>query len=336
MKIETDFLIIGAGQAGLAIAYFLQQKNKKFLLVDKNNRIGDSWRNRYDSLLLFTPRIDDCLPGLVMSGDPERCPTKDELSNYLEKYAAHYKFPVKINTNIEKLSKEDNLFIAEASSVIIKAKNVIVATGAFQKPFIPVSYNLPSTIFQVHSADYRNPHQIPQRSVLIVGGGHSGIQIAAELSSTHKVTMVTKRKMIFSNKYDIFYMLLSKIISTETIHRLVDFAGIRKIYTPEIVSLINEGKVHVKKKIDKVEGNNVYFSDGTNSNYDNVIWATGFIFDYNWIQIPQVFDKNGNINEKNGVANVKGLYFVYPKIDYGFIKDLVPKAEKLVNNMLES
>ena len=322
-------LIIGAGQSGLTIASYLKEAGIPFLLVDQSKRIGDSWRNRYDSLSLLTPLVEDSLPGMSLNGDPMSFPTKDEMADYLEQYARHFSFPINLNTRVIKLSKENDLFTIKTNKGQYMAKEVIVATGPFQRPFIPnIPDAVPRRIFQIHSQQYKNTRQIPKGRVLVVGAGNSGAQIAMELANTHDVTLSTKRKLIFSSKYDFLYRVIAKVFKVEAVRKIVDAFTVRKVFVADLEELIKSKKIVLKQELKKIEDGKFFFKDKSSAEFDVVVWATGFQFDYSWITLKNAFNKQGDVLHKNGASFIPGLYFVYPEEAYGFIRDL-PKLARL-------
>lgn len=325
-----DVLIIGGGQAGLLTGYYLKNKKLSFLIVDANKRIGDSWRKRYDSLRLLTLRANDSLPGMKLEGDPNDYPTKDEIADYLEKYANYFDLPVKLNTTIHKLIKQDDKFKAYSENRIFYSKVVIIATGAFQKHFLPFKSNFKIKTFQIHSANYKNPKQIPSGRVLIVGGGYSGSQITSELVLTHSVSFSTKGRLIRTSRYDLLYKIFLKILGLQILTKIVNIFSIKKIDEPNLDDLLKNKKITLKPELINTQGERFYFKDSTNDTFKAVVWATGFQLDYSWIKIPKAFDNKKRPIHINGVSNVEGLYFIYPEEDYGFIKDLPKKVEKII------
>nr|MDQ5810441.1 NAD(P)/FAD-dependent oxidoreductase [Actinomycetota bacterium] len=192
---DLDVLVIGGGQAGLALGYHLKQAGHRFQIVERNPRLGDSWRNRYDSLVLFTPRAYSALPGLPLQGDPEGYPGKDEIADYLERYAGYFDLPVLTDTGVRSLTRVSVGFRARTDAgEIIDTGAVVLATGAFQRPAIPaISRQLSPDVLQLTPESYKRPGQIPSGRVLVVGDGATGRQIAVELAATHEVLLATGR-----------------------------------------------------------------------------------------------------------------------------------------------
>src|SRR5947209_16383977 len=190
-----DILVIGAGQAGLALGYHLKTTPFAFQIVDCHTRIDDSWRKRYDSLVLFTPRAYSALPGLAVPGDPDGYPTKDEIADYLETYASHFELPVMGDTPIRWLERTNDGFRATSEAgETIDSRTVVLATGAYQQPAVPpIARQLSSDVLQLSPETYTSPAQIPPGEVLVVGDGATGRQIARELTATHHVLLSTGR-----------------------------------------------------------------------------------------------------------------------------------------------
>jgi putative flavoprotein involved in K+ transport len=193
LSLDLDILVIGAGQAGLALGFHLRKAPFRFQIVDRNVRVGDSWRKRFDSLVLFTPRAYSALPGLAVPGDPDGYPTKDELADYLEMYVNHFHLPVVLGLGIRRLERADGGFQAITDTgQPIDCRAVVLATGAFQRPAIPaISKQLSQEVLQLSPEDYKAPGQLPPGRVLVVGDGATGREIALELAATHQVLLAT-------------------------------------------------------------------------------------------------------------------------------------------------
>ncbi|MEO2077288.1 MAG: NAD(P)/FAD-dependent oxidoreductase [Bacillus sp. (in: firmicutes)] len=313
-----DVVVIGAGQAGLSMGYFLKQSSLSFIIVDSNNSAGDVWRNRYDSLVLFTPRSYSALPGLALKGDPSGFPTKDEIADYLERYAKTFDLPIKFSCVVQKVHKQNDTFIISTSDSNIKTKKVVIATGPFHTPRIPsFAEELPQQVVQLHSSEYKNPAQLNDGSVLVVGGGNSGTQIAVELSNHYETYLSIGQKIRFLplniagksifwwfDKLDILHANRDSFIGKK-VQRQPD-----PIFGFELKEKLREKKVTLKTRTKSIQQNEIQFEDLSTINVQNVIWATGFVADYSWIDIPNLLDHSGKPKHKRGVTEIEGLYFL--------------------------
>lgn len=319
MSKHYETIIIGAGQAGLAMGYHLKKMNHHFLIIDSTQSIGDSWKNRYDSLVLFTSRANSCLPGLKVPGIQSGYPTKDEIADYLIQYVNHYQLPVKLNTKVERLSKSEQQFIISTNTgESFTANHVIIATGPFQQPIVPsFSNNLSGDITQIHSAYYRNPDQLADGLTVIIGGGNSGMQIAAELSACRKeVYLSVGKRPIYIPKSllekDIFWWLKSigimKVSANSRLGKILkDKDPIIGLETKE---LIRSGKITLLPRATSANSNTLIFENGRDIKPANIIWATGFRSSYEWIDMPHIFDDKGLPKHTRGVTEESGLYFI--------------------------
>jgi putative flavoprotein involved in K+ transport len=194
-----DCIVIGAGQAGLAAGYHLQQEQLQFLILEATDKPAGSWPHYYDSLTLFSPARYSSLPGLPFPGDPRRYPARDEVIIYLTGYANHFRFPIRTNTFVTDIRKEKDLFlVTTASGELFQSKNVIAATGGFSRPFIPQIPGMEQ--FQgtaLHSNDYKNPSPFQKQRIIVVGAGNSAVQISVELATDADVTIATRSPILF-------------------------------------------------------------------------------------------------------------------------------------------
>jgi putative flavoprotein involved in K+ transport len=286
---EFEVVIIGAGQVGLSLGFYLQQTNIDFILLESHHRVGESWRNRYDSLVLFTPSRYSNLPGLVFPGDPDTFPTKDETADYLQTYASHFDLPIHYNTTVEVLEKQKDRFMLTTNHEVYIAKKVVIATGPFQKPFIPhLSEKLTSSIYQVNSAAYRNPAQLKDGNVLVVGGGNSGAQIAVELGNQTQTYISASGPIqfmplqLFGLSIFWYFDKLGFLQSELTTRKGAWLKKQReKVYGMELKTLLRQGKVILKPKaISTRTGNEICFQDDTCLEVQNIVWATGFSPDF--------------------------------------------------------
>lgn len=311
-------IVIGAGQAGLAMGYYLTQSNNNFLILDKGNNIGQVWRSRYDSLTLFTSRMYSSLPGLPLEGDAQGLPTKEEIALYLETYAAKFKLPIQLETEVLKVAHKNDVFSVETNKGILTARNIVIATGPFHHKYIPhFAEKLSCDVIQLHSSEYKNPSQLKPGNVIVVGGGNSGAQIAVELSGTKNTFLSVSQKLRFlplkMGGRSIFWWFdklgILKATNTSIIGKRVQQSG-DPIFGFELKKAIKEWEVTLKEKVINIEKNDVFFKDNTKVQVDNVIWATGFKQKYSWIDIDNIYNKKGLIKHQRGLTAIKGLYFL--------------------------
>jgi putative flavoprotein involved in K+ transport len=318
-KSPLDVLVIGAGQAGLALGYHLRQTGQTFLIVDRFHRTGESWRQRFDSLTLFTPRAYSALPGLPVPGDPDGFPTKDEIADYLETYAGQFSLPLALGTEIVWLDRADGLFKATTTTgETLTARSVVLATGAFQQPAIPpLAERLAPEVTQLTAEAYRNPRQVPAGTVLVVGDGATGRQIARELSATHRVLLATGRpRRVSSHRLlgkSIFWWmdklgLLRKSRESRIGRRLQQadpFPG-----KDLALDKLRKQGITVVGRLTGVNGRRVMFTGATLADVDAVIWATGYRDRTDWVAIPDAKDERGAFIEDRGISPVPGLAFI--------------------------
>jgi putative flavoprotein involved in K+ transport len=310
-----DVVVIGAGQAGLAIGHFLKREGRKFLIVDGADSIAAAWRSRWDSLVLFTPRRYDSLPGLAFPGNPDGYPTRDEVIAYLEQYAAAFKLPVELGSAVRSLDTDGRRFVVGLQDRHIGADQVVVASGPFQVARVPaLAGELAPDLFQTHSTGYGRPSDVPEGTVLVVGGGNTGFQIAKELAATHPVHLaVGSRQTPLPQTFlgrDLFWWLtktrlLEKTVESRLGRRMRD----RDTLIGSSPRQLKRQGVELKPRAVAGSGRTVSFADGSELKVDAVIWATGFRADHSWIQLP-VMDANGGVRHRRGVTDVPGLYFL--------------------------
>ena len=312
---RVDVVVIGAGQAGLAIGYFLARAGRRFLIVDGADSIAAAWRSRWDSLVLFTPRRYDSLPGLAFAGDPDGYPTRDEVIAYLEQYAAAFELPVELERAVRSLDADGGRFVVTLEDRQIEADQVVVATGPFQLPRVPaVGHELAPDLFQTHSTGYRHPSDVPEGTVLVVGGGNTGFQIARELAATHAVHLaVGSRQMPLPQRFlgrDLFWWLMKTRLLTKTIEsRLGRRLRDRDTLIGSSPRRLKRDGVELKPRAIAASGRTVSFADGSELEVDAVIWATGYRPNHSWINLP-IADPNGGVRHRRGVTDVPGLYFL--------------------------
>ena len=327
-----EVAVIGGGQAGLAMGYFLAQQGRDFVILERADDVAPAWRSRWDSLTLFTPRRYDSLPGLEFPGDADGYPGRDEVVAYLRAYAAHFDLPLRVGTAASGLSRVGERFVVETTTGRITADQVVLATGPFQEPRVPeFAAGLAGDVVQVHSTGYRTPDDLPAGRTLIVGGGNTGYQIAEELTATRETHLaVGTRQMPLPQRFlgrDLFWWL-SK---TGVIHKSVETRiGRRASQKDTLVgSKPRKAKrqgVTLHGRATSATGRSVSFEDGTSIEVECVVWATGFRSDYDWIQL-RLTDERGRVRHTRGVTEIPGLYTLGKQWQYtrgsallGFVK----------------
>jgi putative flavoprotein involved in K+ transport len=310
-----EVVVIGAGQAGLAMGHFLARQGRRFVLLEAGEGVGSAWRTRWDSLRLFTPRRYDALPGLAFPGDPDGHPTRDEVLSYLEQYAATFELPVEVNARVRSLRREDGRFAVELDDRTLEADHVVVATGPFQVANVPpVTGELGPEVTQLHSTGYRRPEDVPEGAVLVVGGGNTGYQIAEELSATRRVHLaVGARQTPLPQRFlgrDVFWWLTKTGVLAKTVEsRLGRRLRGRDTLIGSSPRALRRHGVTMRPRVVGAIGRTIRFADGTELDVDAVVWATGFRPDYSWLDLP-VVDSSGQIRHRRGVTDVPGLYFL--------------------------
>ena len=313
---DFDVVVVGAGQAGLAIGYFLARQGRRFVILDRAPSVGAAWRDRWDSLTLFTARRYDSLPGLEFPGDPDSYPGRDEVIEYLERYAERFELPLELSTEVRRLSNEEGAFVLELDGRTITAEQVVVATGPFQTPFVPdLAGSLSPEVVHVHSTGYRRPGDVPSGTVLVVGGGNTGFQIAKELSGTHDVHLsVGSRQKPLPQRFlgrDLFWWLTTTRLLRTTVESRLG----RRLSTRDTLigssprELERRYGVELRPRAVGALGRTIRFEDGSELEVDAVIWATGYRPDYAWIDVPALA-ADGRLRHRRGVTDAPGLYFL--------------------------
>jgi putative flavoprotein involved in K+ transport len=316
---ELDVLIIGGGQAGLAMGYHMKETPFRYRIVERHARVGDSWRKRYASLVLFTPRSYSALPGLAVPGDPEGFPTKDEMADYLETYADHFDLPVVPGTGIRQLERVDGGFRATTEAgEPIDSRAVVLATGAFQRPAIPpISKRLSEEVAQLAPEAYRAPDQLSPGRVLVVGDGATGRQIALELTVNHEVLLAAGRHRRVSpdqilGKSVFWWMDRLGVLRSSRESPIGRYLMKADPFPGKGLELerLRERGVDVVGRVVQAEGKRVTLADGKTAEVDAVVWATGYRDDTGWVEIPEVKDGRSNFLHYRGISPLPYLCFV--------------------------
>ncbi len=311
-----DVVVVGGSQAGLAMAWHLAQQGLRFMVLEAGPELGSVWRSRWDSLKLFTPAQYDALPGMPFPAPADTYPTKDPVADYLQAYANAFDLPVRLEAKVTGLRQTPEGFEVRTADQVFRARQVVVATGPFQVPFIPpAASKLDASVTQVHSAAYRNPKVLPEGPVLVVGGGNSGFQIAEELAATRQVDLsIAERVPMLPQRLagrDLFWWLTRLGLLRVTVgSRLGRRVSRREFIIGSNKRRLRKAGIRFRPRLIDAEGRTVRFADhSTLENVGVVVWATGYRSDYAWIQIPGVV-REGRVVHRRGVAEVPGLYFL--------------------------
>jgi putative flavoprotein involved in K+ transport len=320
-----ETVIIGGGQAGLATAWHLTHQNMPCVILDENDRVGAAWRKRWKSLRLFTPGRYDHLPGMPYPGLPGSHPGKDDIADYLEAYASRFGFPVRTGIKVERVRAEGDHYLIETKDELIAAHNVVVATGPFHHPRIPeFADQLNPKIVQMHSSEYQAPSQLQDGPVLVVGAGQSGAEIALDMARDHRVWISGRDVGEEPAFRDTFSGRLISAVMVFAATKVVNVANPlgRKMrnhffFPPRGIPRAGGTKRRLKKAgvvwVGRTNGTIDGYpklEDGKVLEVKNVIWCTGFVTDYSWIDLP-VFDEFGFPVHKGGIVHGQpGLYFI--------------------------
>lgn len=326
-----DTIVIGAGQAGLAVGHHLAKHDVDFAIVDAGRRVGDSWRQRWDSLRLFTPAKYSALPGMPFPASPSHLPDKDEMADYLERYAERFDLPLRMDTRVRSLGWDGERYVLDVGTSVLEASNVVVATGAFQRPRVPaVATRLSADIVQIHSSKYLNPWDLPDGPVLVAGAGNSGAQIAIELARFRKVWLAGRntghlpRQLLGRDLFDWLWPLTARATTDTRLGRRMSMrvraGGDALIGIPER-ALTDAGVLRVGKFTDERGGLPVCNAEVLEPRV--IVWCTGFDPDYRWIDLDVLGD-DGYPRHSRGVAtDLEGLYFVGLRFQYRLSSSLV-------------
>ena len=322
---QLDTVVIGAGQAGLAVGYHLAKQGCKFVILDADHCIGGSWRSRWDSLRLFTPARYSNLPGMRFPRPPNSntfyLPSKDEVADYLESYSAHFALPILLDTKVESITRQGNRYMVVAGTRTLEAEHVVVATGAFQAANVPsFAQQLDKEIMQLHSSEYRNPDQLQKGDTLVVGAGQSGMEISMEVADSRRTWLSGPKVRQFPQSVfglDIFWWYYTTRLIKRSSHarHLRRYSGGGSTVGVADADLTASGVERVPRTWGVKEGKPM-LRDGRLMEVANVIWCTGFRPNFQWISLP-VFAEDGNPVHFRGVSNEEpGLYFVGLHLQY--------------------
>jgi putative flavoprotein involved in K+ transport len=347
-----DTVVIGAGQAGLSAGYHLKKAGRNFVMLDGNDRVGDSWRQRYDSLRIFTPAYAIRLPGWRFPAKGFTTPYRDDLADYLEAYAKRFELPVRTGVHVDAVRRDGDAHVVTAGGRTFRAANVIVASGAHREPRVPaIAAELDPSIVQLNATTYRNPSQLREGGVLVVGAGNSGADISLELSATHPTWLSGPIRGHIPANIDTGF-------ARHVAFRIIRFIGLHVLTIRTPIGRRARAKsatqgdplVRVKPKwLDRagvrrvgktvaVRNGRPALEDGTVLDVANVIWCTGYRHDLSWIDLPIFGEDGAPVHQRGIVTDEPGLYFVGLPFQYSAGSDVLPgvgrDAEYVVRHLV--
>ena len=348
---HVNTIVIGAGQAGLSVGYHLKRRGIPFLILDAGKRVGDVWRQRWDSLRLFTPARYAGLDGMPFPAPAHSFPTKDEMGDFLETYARTFALPVRTDVRVDRVSRHEDGFLIVAGDRRFEARNVVVAMANYQRPRVPpFASELDPDIVQVHSFDYRNTGQLREGAVLVVGAGNSGAEIALETVKTHRTWLAGRSTghVPFRVEGLAARLLLLRLVLRVLFHRILTVATpMGRAVRPKV---LHGGGPLVRTKPWDLEAAGVermprvvgarngrpLLEDGRAVEVANVVWCTGFHPGFSWIDLS-VFDANGEPRHDRGVvASEPGLYFVGLHFLYAFSSTMIHGVGRDANRIAQA
>ena len=339
MSTTIETVIIGAGQAGLATGYHLQKRGRPFVILDSAGRVGDQWRQQWDSLRLYTPARYDGLPGMKFPGDPWSFPGKEQLADYLEQYAGRFKLPIRFNTRVESLNSDgDGGYVVTTDQGEFRCRNVVVCTGTFGRtPRVPdFADQLDPGILQMHSSEYRRPGQLREGPVLVVGGSHSGMDIAYEVSETHPTILAGRDcgqipPRIETRKMRVLFPVLifawRHVVTRRTPVGRKEMNEVRFHGGPSVrvknADIAARGVERITERVTGVQDGKPVI-DGRTYDVANVIWATGFRQTFGWINLPVIGEDGWPVEYRGVVKDAPGLFFCGLSFQFGFSSMVLP------------
>jgi putative flavoprotein involved in K+ transport len=337
---HVETLIIGAGQAGLTTGYHLRRRGRRFLIVDGNQRIGDNWRQHWDSLRLYTPAKYDGLPGLPFPAASWHFPGKDEVGAYLERYALHFDLPVRTSTRVERLeARPEGGYVASVGDETISCDNVVVATGSFGRtPNVPdFAGELDPAILQLHSSEYRRPTQLQPGPVLVVGASHSGQDIAYELAETRRTILCGPSRGNIPMRPEsrrahvllpVVIFIFKHVLTRRTPMGRKQVREVRLHGGPHLrvkpQDLARRGVLRNQARLSGVVDGRPVLGDGTVVDVGNVVWCTGFRQVFDWIRLPILDGHDWPVEYRGVVAAAPGLFFCGLSFQYAYASMVFP------------
>ena len=316
---EVDVLVVGAGQAGLGVAHGLRQHPHLRVLVLDALPVGETWRRRWESLQLFTPRRFSTLPGRRFPAGPTRSPSRLEMAQYLQDYADRFHLPVRTGIRVRRLTRGPDSFCAETTAGDVRARHVVLATGPFRLPFVPdTARGLDRHVTQLHSSGYHRPDDVPPGEVRVVGGGNSAAQLALELARTHDVTVASPGPPWFLPEDVLgvstyWWTLLTGVLNARADARVSRYVRRRgdAVVGTQLRTQVRQGRVRLlPHRVVAGRGRAVELADGSVVPVSTVLWCTGFRPDTGWIDVDGALGPDGAPRHEEGASPVAGLHWI--------------------------
>lgn len=338
---HVETVIIGAGQAGLSTGYHLTRRKREFVILDARKRVGDVWRERWESMRLYSPARYDGLPGMPFPASPWAFPTKDEVGDYLEEYARKFALPVRGGVLVRRITKDGDGYLVDAGENAFTSSNVVVASGTFGGPRTPAfAADLDPAIAQLHSSQYRDVSQLRPGAVLVVGASHSGADIAFEAANAGHATVLSGRdtgQLPFSIEsrqarmaFPMLWFMWNHVMTMNTPMGRKMRDKVRKhgglllrVRRPDLAAA---GVERVIERVAGVHNGQPVLDGGRVLDVSNVVWCTGFRQDFGWIELPVLGEDGWPLEERGVVPAAPGLYFTGLSFQHGFASMLIGGA----------
>lgn len=333
---RIDTVVVGGGQAGLAIGYHLAARGIPFVILDAQDRVGDAWRHRWDSLRLFTPARFSGLPGSPYPGSPWDFPHHAAFADYLERYATEHSLPVRTGTRVTRLGRDGERFVVETPTGSLVADRAVLAAGFDARPRVPAfAAEVDPSVTQLHSAAYRNPSQLPAGDVLVVGAGNSGADIALELAATHRVTLAGRHPGQLPFRIEsrashlpslLIFAAFSHVLTVRTPigrrarSRVRDHSGpLIRVRTRDLA----DAGVQRTARVAGTRDGMPVTPDGQRLEVTSIVWCTGFEPDLSWVDLPGI-GADGLVPNERGVCTTEpALYVLGQVFQYSLASSMV-------------